>query len=284
MSDACPNCGKPILPTDTACWYCGYTLPRKAAKPAAAAKPSGRPRPSRAARGRPATAASSTEPPVAYDFRALAIYGSLTLVVILSLWLVMSALGRRPILVRSVFDLGSDWVSVTDSELRYTVNLPPDWQWLDVAFRDQDETLERLVAAQRYIGRALRPLGEDAADLEIIGVGLGTRTPESGEPATFLVIGRSPGLRQLTPEAALDLLGARRPDASEAAVDTHVPGQPQARFTLLDAAANYQCRHLFVADAAAAGYLLAACAPQSEFGNRDRDLQRVLDSFQLLQP
>ncbi len=275
VSDACPNCGKPVLATDTACWHCGYALPRKSK---AAAAPS---RPKRSSR--PATASDADTTPPTYDFRALAIYSGLTLLTLISLWLVMSALGRRPLLVRSSLGLASDWVTVTDSDLRYTLDLPPDWQWLDVAYRDQEETLAELVRFQNYIRRAPDALADITGETAIIGVGLGTRTPESGEPATFVVIGRSDGLVRMSPDEVLTGLGLRQPEATELAVDTHVPGQPQARFTLRDARAGYQCRYLALPGQEDAGYLLAACASQAEFGNRDRDLKNILDSFQLLE-
>ena len=35
MSETCPNCGKPVLPSDTACWHCGYMLAKRAKAKAA---------------------------------------------------------------------------------------------------------------------------------------------------------------------------------------------------------------------------------------------------------
>lgn len=275
MSDTCPNCGKPVLPTDAACWYCGFDLPRRpAAKPAPAAR---EPKPPARATGNGAPAAATA--PVAYDFRSLVIYGVLTLLVVAGLWLVMRSLGQRPVLVRSAFTIGSDWVTVTDSELRYTLTLPPEWQWLDLSFRDQTAVLERLTGNQPYINRALRPLGGAAGDVEIAAVAMAGQTIDLTEPGTFVVIGRSEALGQTEPQAALEAAGA----AVRGEVDTHMPAQPQARFQILDDERNYQCLHLFVADGESAGYLAAACAPQGEFGNRERQLGDILDSFQLLE-
>lgn len=283
MSDTCPNCGKPVLPTDAACWYCGFDLPRRpAAKPVAAAQES-----KRTSRAAGSSTTSATQPgatsPVAYDFRSLAIYGLLTLLVVAGLWLVMRSLGQRPVLVRSAFNIGSDWVTVTDSELRYTLTLPPDWQWLDLSFRDQTAVLERLTTNQPYVNRALRPLGGVAGDVEIAAVAMAGQTIDVTEPGTFVVVGRSEALRETEPQAALDALAAAGVAAVKGEIDRHMPAQPQARFQVLDDERNYQCRHLFVADAESAGYLVAACAPQREFGNRERQLGDILDSFQLLE-
>ncbi len=268
MSATCPNCGKPVLPTDTTCWHCGYALPKR---------PKTAP-PARAARQAPAEVAAAD-----YDLRALAVYGLLTLAIILSLWLVMRALGRQPTLVRNAALGVGDWASVTDAELRYTLSLPADWQWLDLAYRDQQALLAEVIDRQGYVALALDPLGRIAGDVATLAVAANTRDPNAAEPIPFVVIGHSERLRDLSPEDALALLAGHEPPATETAVDSHLAGQPQARFTILDLANAYQCRHLFVADPDAAGYLVAACAPPADFGTLRDDLDAILDSFQLLQ-
>jgi len=271
MSQTCPNCSKPVLATDTVCWHCNYPLPKRS-KP----KPAQRP----GARGARATDSAAVEA-ADYDLRALVVYGLLTLAVVLGLWLVMRALSRQPILVRSAVSARDGWVSVTDNELRYTLDLPTDWQWLDVAFREQDELLDDMIERQPYVARALIPLGAGAGDLTILGVAVDTRDMEDATPAPLVVIGRSTGLGELTPQEVLDRWGDD-PAVTEAAIDTRLARQPQARFTRLDRPSDYQCRHLFVADGAA-GFAVAACAPQSSFGNLQHELADILDSFQLLE-
>lgn len=288
MSESCPNCGKPVLPTDTVCWHCGYMLPKrpKAGQTAQARQPTQAGRPARdpalqlPARARPAAEA----PPVAYDFRALAIYGALTLLIVLGLWLVMHSLSRQPILVRSAaFDLGGDWVAVTDVDLTFTLSLPADWQWLDVGFREQSELLERVLDRQRYVERALRPLGASAGDVDILAVAVDSRTLEEDVPQPFVVVGRSAGLAERTPEEALAQLAEQPLPVTDKGIDTRLSGQPQARFTTLDQPNAYLCRHLFVNGADQNAYLVAACAPQARFGSVERDLDEILDSFQLLE-
>ncbi|HOU39944.1 MAG TPA: zinc ribbon domain-containing protein [Promineifilum sp.] len=270
MSAMCPNCGKPVLPTDTACWHCGYALPKRPKTPLPA-----RPRPKDDA---PAEAATAD-----YDLRALVVYGLLTLAVVLSLWLVMRALGQQPVLVRSAALAGGDWVSVTDADLRYTLSLPGGWQWLDLSYRDQQALLAEVIDRQGYVAHALDPLARPAADVETLAVAANTRDLNATEPIPFVVVGRSERLRDLSPEDALALLAGHDRPVTETAVDRHLAGQPQARFTVSDFANSYQCRHLFVAGLDAAGYLVAACAPPAEFGTLGRDLNAILDSFQLLQ-
>lgn len=269
MSDACPNCGKPVLPTDTVCWHCGHPQPRR---------PKTRP----GGRAQGTSTGEQAADAADYDLRALAIYGLLTLAIVLSLALVMRALGRQPILVRSAALAGGNWVTLTDVELRYTVTLPSDWQWLDVAYRDQEDLLGEIIARQAYVGRALEPLGGEG-DATILGVGLGTQDLTAEVPIPFVVVGQSATLRDLTPPAALDRLRSLELPVSETAVDNRLAGQPQARFDVLDFRDGYQCRHLFVADPNEAGYLVAACAPQAVFGSLRSTLGDVLDSFQLLQ-
>lgn len=272
MSEVCPNCGKPVLATDTICWHCGYQLPKR---------PAARPAPSRdAVAGLPGRAADKA-PADEYDFRALAVYGLLTLAIIVALLLVMRSLNGRPILVQSAaFELG-DWVAVTDVDLRYTLSVPADWQWLDVAYRDQSQLLDKVMERQVYVRRALRPLGRPADDLTIVGLAVGSQNLEESEPQPFVVIGRSDQLGALTPDEALARV-AEAPPVSQPAVDTHLSGQPQARFDTTDLAGGYNCRHLFTAQAGV-GYLLAACAPQPRFGSLLDDLDKIRDTFQLLE-
>jgi len=275
MSDSCPNCGKPVLPTDTACWHCGYALPKRGKAKAA-------PLPERVG---PLTREPATDDAAGaadYDLRSLLVYGLLTLALILSLWLVMRALGRQPLLVRSATLAGGDWVTVTDTDLRYTLSLPADWQWLDVAYRDQSDLLAAIIERQPAIGQALAPLGAPAGDVTILAVALGAQDLTTTEPIPFAVIGRSERLRALEPRAALDLLDGQELSMTETAVDTHLAGQTQARFKVFDAATATQCRHLFVADARAYGYLVAACAPQATYGTLQHQLDDLLDTFQLL--
>lgn len=272
MSEACPNCGKPVLATDTVCWHCGYQLPKR---------PAARPAPLRDAAGLPARSASGEAVVNDYDLRALAVYGLLTLAIIVALLLVMRSLNGRPILVQSAaFELG-DWVAVTDDELRYTFSVPADWQWLDVSFRDQSQLLADVMDRQVYVRRALRPLGYAADDMAILGLAVGTQSLEVRESQPFVVIGRSVQLASLTPAEALEQV-AEEPAASEKTVDTHLSGQPQARFATTDLANAYNCRHLFTTQSGVA-YLVAACVPQSRFGNLLFEMDEILDSFQLLE-
>ena len=274
MSDRCPNCSKPVLDTDVICWHCGYQLPKRgSARPAKEkATMAGIPAREQAAK------------PVDYDWRALAIYGLLTVAIVFGLWLVMRSLSRQPLLVRSAgMDFGGDWVTVTDANLRYTLTFPTEWQWLDLAYRDQTDLLRQLMERQGYIERALRPLGDVAGDIEIVAVAIDTRLLEDTEPKPFVLIGQSERMRGLDPQAALDLLDRQTWQVSEAAIDSHLAGQTQARFNILDSASSYQCRHLFVAGENKPGYQVAACAPQSRFGIMQHDLNDILDSFQLLE-
>ncbi len=278
MSEACPNCGKPVLPTDTACWHCGFALPKRP-KARAAEKP---PLPPRAGPLTRERTADATTGPADINLRALAVYGLLTLAVIVSLWLVMRALGRQPVLVRGAALAGGDWVAVTDSELRYTLSLPTDWQWLDVAYRDQSDLLAQVIDRRPTIGRALAPLGEPAGDVEVLAVALGTQDLTEDTAIPFAVIGRSARLRTVGPQTALDALAATDLSLTEAAVDSRLAGQTQARFKVFDAADAYHCRHLFVANPDSYGYLVAACAPQATYGTLQHQLDDILDTFQLL--
>lgn len=276
MAERCPNCEKPVLPTDVVCWHCGYQLPRKATAAAAKAPAT--------AEARQTDTRAQAATPTEYDWRALAVYGLLTLAIAVALWLVMRSLSRQPILVSSAgFDFGGEWVTVTDADLRYTVSIPTDWQWIDMAYGDQSELLAEVAARQIYVNRALRPLGELAGDVETVGLAVGTRSLEEVEPQPFVIIGQSARLSGVAPQAALDSLADVSLEIGDKLIDTHLAGQAQARFTTTDPANSYQCRHLFVSGPDTPGYLAAACAPRQQFVAWQRDLNDILDSFQLLE-
>ena len=275
MADHCPNCDRPVLATDVTCWHCGYQLPKKSN-----ARLPGAP----ASTGRLPASAEAAAKPGEYDWRALVVYGLLTAAIVVGLGLVMRSLNRQPILVRSAgMNLGGEWVIVTDSELRYTLSFPTDWQWIDAPARAQNELLGKVIERQPYIGHALKPLGELAGDVEIVAAAVGTRLLEDTDPKPFVVVGRSERLRGVGVQDALDLLDERPFQVTEKAIDTHLAGQTQARFNILDGDNAYQCRHLFVAGDEKPAYLVAACAPQPRFGSLKQDLDDILDSFQLLE-
>lgn len=273
MSDTCDVCGKPVLATDTACWHCGNPLPRRERRAAPPATP-----------GKMDT--QPTAPAEPYDFRAIAVYGLVTLAVILGLWLTIHALGRHPILVRSAgAGLDPDWIAVTDNELRYSVGLPGDWSWLEVDRQGQDAILQELLNNQPYISRAQRYTRAFGGQPVITAVAIEAQSAREVEPRPFLVISQGGDAPAKDPQAILAALDDQPLPVTEARVDERFSSQPQARFNLLDETSGYQCRHLVVAGAndAAVAYLLAACAPQARFGAMQSDLAAILDSFQLLE-
>lgn len=277
MSERCENCGNPVLATDTVCWHCGRQLPQK---------PQPKPSPTKRLRRftPPSTRLADTEAAVTqpYDLRAIAIYGLLTLVILLLLLLTMQSLSRRPLLVAGAdLRLGADWTAVTDNDLNYTLSLPPGWQWLDSKFRQQQALLDETAAAEPNIAWSLSPLGAGVNDLELLAIGFLPQPPDDRQPMTFVAIGRSQQLAVLTPQQALALI-ADHPLVTASATAEPFAGQAQARFGLLSSNQQMQCRSLYTA-AAEAAYLVATCAPQSSFARFQRDLDNILNSFQLLQ-
>jgi hypothetical protein len=284
MSERCENCGNPVLATDTICWHCGWKLPKrprlKTSSPAP--PPTARSRQAREARE---SAGSDTLAVDRYDLRAIIVYGALTAVILVALLVVMRSLGRQPLLVAGAdLRLGDDWTAVTDNNLRYVLSLPSGWQWLDGAYREQQGLLDELAASVPNIRWSLAPLGEVAGDLELLAVAYQPEPPEVGGPFVFVAIGRSQRLGQIAPQQALELLAERSLPLAATDLIENIPGQPQARFALLDNSRQVQCRTLFMPnDDESVGYLVTACAPQESFGRVQRDLDRILDSFQLFQ-
>lgn len=276
MVDRCPNCDKPILPTDVVCWHCGYQLPRKAS--------AATPKHQVPVDSRQTAAREQVGAPGDYDWRALAVYGLLTLVIVVALWLIMRSLSRQPILVSSAdFDFGGQWVTVTDADLRYTLSIPTEWQWIDLAYGDQSELLSMVTARQAYINHALRPLRDLAGEVETVGLAVGARNLDEEQPMPFLLIAQSERLSGVEAQFVLDLVDDGSFLIADQTIDTHLAGQTQARFSVLDQPNAYQCRHLFVTGEGKPGYLVAGCAPQHRFATMQSDLDDILNSFQLLE-
>lgn len=273
---ACENCGKRVLPTDTVCWHCGWKLPQRTAPVDLTLGPTTR-----------QTAVAEPAPPPEFNLRAIAVSGALTLFLCVALLLVMRALGQRPLLVGSAGrEFGDDWTALTDSQLRYTLGVPAAWQWLDVPFRDQQQVLEGVLRRQPIIGRVLNPLGVPADERLVEGLGLGTQALQQSDPAPFVVVATSPLDGQTDPQAVLDALAARGLALIDPQVDSSVPFQPRARFGLLNEDLGYQCQYLVLPNGLAGNdgaYLLAACAPQTQYAATERDLTKILNSFQLVE-
>ncbi|MCA9934804.1 MAG: hypothetical protein H6662_12825 [Ardenticatenaceae bacterium] len=271
MKQQCENCGQPVLSTDTVCWHCGWKL---ATEVKAEPPPTEKPRKVLAAQP---TQANNAEP---YQLTAIAVYGTLTLLLIVALLLVMRSLGRQPLVtVNADTRLGNRWIPVTGTDQSFTLDLPQGWAWLDVADGQFATTLAESVRWETAV-YPLHAIAEDADLLLLAGSG-DTVSADDG----FVVVARSQRLSVLTPEQAQQMVSqsGEEVEVVNTAVSTNLNRAPQAQFTLhlLVSNESLRCQQLFVPQDDAA-YLAAACAGDGRYPSLSSSFADILASFQPL--
>lgn len=98
--------------SDVTCWHCGavlieLTLPQ-ASDSTAVSDP--------------------TMPETEISFAAVALYTILTVIILLLLWLLIAAMNRQPVYPWDPnISRPPGWTAVTDSQQRFTLNVPADW-------------------------------------------------------------------------------------------------------------------------------------------------------------
>lgn len=243
-----------MLETDTVCWHCGWRIPQtETQKPA--------PKPTR----------QQEETPKEISLSAIGVYGGITAVVVVLMFMVMNVLGRKPFVVISP-ESGRDWQVITDANQSYTFDLPPGWVWVEGRI---DGTVTEMVEGEMKtaVFATLQDLTEDA---ELLGLAV-SNNPE--RPAVFMV-GRSQGLYSNT---MVDLVERQRNTAvSETIVIENLLGNPQAHWLLeLPGTPPWKCQQ-DVVRGQNVNYLVTICAPNPRYAPQLKQLEGILHSFQPL--
>ncbi len=188
--EKCPNCRQPVLPDDVFCWRCGTRLPLVQEE-----------------EEEPHLGLTWFEDGggIAADIQKLpgapVVYGFVTVVLIVLLWITWRLLAAAPLAQVSFGDLiPVGFRVVTAADRRFTFNLSRQWQTFD-KISDPDGLAVFLAGAPALFQDALRPLSLQAEDLEIIFAAHGGErfSPlESG----FLLVARSARLNRLSPGMA----------------------------------------------------------------------------------
>ena len=259
-SNVCNNCGKGALATDTICWHCGAKLPK---------------------------AAIETIPDPDADLlaqerskTAVYIYAALFAFTVLALMGTLYALGKRPLFVlNGKTERPAGWTAVTDQSQTFTLNLPPNWEWLD----NSDEMMDVLfegdegmkMPALSAVETAVLPFLTSVPDSKL------TFIAQQEAESPFLLVLHGDALAQTSPR---QLIAAMKDEPSPTAeiVDTSIiensltGDQADFRINFPEQAIRCQYRHV------QAGYLLVACADEGEYGRYTADLFNMLSSFQPL--
>ncbi len=266
MTTKCENCGQPLLEGDTECWQCGRKV-TSAVGGATTAQ----------VKQKWGQASSSSEIP------ALAVYGGLTVFLIVLALLVTIYLGRQP-LVQAASQAPSDgWAFVTNRPRDFVLMLPESWAILDEHDAEGD-AFDRLVTASPRLTQATYPLGNMAEDLRVLFVAAeGIDAGQAGDdpaPAQFVVVAGSDLLNRLSNEEAqavaeraaaadqIDLVEAMYVDdfdRSHLFLATRIPTE----------SGELICRQQFVVGDSSS-LIVAACGPDQQLSGA------ILESFQRL--
>ncbi len=273
MAFLCDNCGQPALETDTICWHCGQKLSQPAPKP----KPK-----------KVSTAPAVEEEAVAavLALTPLAVYASLTIVIVMSLFVVMNALGQQPQVVPSLASsLKPGWTAVTNQTRNFTLNLPTQWLILDRFDETEEADFIALVAQNKQYQDALNPYAEMANDRQLLLIAVANETDVDTAVPPFVLVTRSQELSRLSLEQMAEQLG-REP----AGITLHrsnliagLNGREQTIHILTLPFVNQplRCQHLFYNDTPDS-YVVIGCATEADYGNYTNIFHDILVSFQPL--
>lgn len=261
MTRTCDNCRRPVLETDTVCWHCGWKL-----SPTAPAKEK------IAAANEEEGQESELEPT---PLPLIVFYGSLTVLIIVGLFLLMNSLGQSPT-ITSTDPSSTEWVTLTDPERQFTVNIPVRWQW---AFQDEDQTQMVLAGVEEldtWTAAAIDPLGTLVSD--------NVNLLLAGDDSILLVVMRSDRLNRLTPQQAVASLGQEVFEGILVGDTRQVQnksGEDAAVFTIKHDEPELTCRQMLI-PAPTAAYLMAVCTTTINNEQYEDEFNSILDSFQLL--
>jgi len=165
------------------CWHCGYEIAPSTA--VAATIPS-------------TIAAEEAEP---FSLSTVSVYGALTAVIIIGILLTMRSLGQRPlVLLNPDTNVNLGWTPITDPNLHFTFDLPPEWTLFSNLDVEQEANFAALLAGEPQLATAVAPLGIEADDTELQMIMMADKAEGVTAVPGFVTIARSTVLRQLSLE------------------------------------------------------------------------------------
>lgn len=270
MNLRCENCGHAALDTDNTCWHCGEPLPGR--------EDAGR----KKVKVRESWARDSGP-------GSVAIFGGLTLLVVVAAVLVMGSLGRQPQLqVRLGTRSKSGWTLLTGGDRLFTVTLPDSWSWLDGADPQAEAELSQLLDAEPRFELATHPLGAETDDTTIL-FAAGDPLPGDGR-TPILVVAASPLLNRLTYQEATSFLSSSDYeiqrvrfvddfDKSHVRIEVDTPWDSQSSDE--NSVERMRCQQQFVLGRDQS-LLISLCAAPGRLGAYGRTFEEIMASFQHL--
>jgi len=277
LSKQCPNCSQPVLADDESCWQCGWPL--KGKEPSVPVTVNDNDVSLAAALGNPvdlSAAAAQTVP-------AFAVYASLTLLFTLLALLLMNQLGQQPLLQINNSGRPGEWTAITSANRQFVLDLPETWQGYDQGDPALSPGWQTLVSQTSPLQAGLAPLGDLVRDGEILFFAIPEKSAGIGSAKEWLLLLRSPSLRQLSPNqaikqavaSAVNILEAEYVDNFEKSHTSLVTEQERSTGLPL------RCRQILVSGDQT-GWLLAVCTNEAIYTRQATTYKYILDSFQLL--
>ena len=218
---------------------------------------------------------------------AITTYATLTVVLIIALFLTMRALGQQPLYILNPdTKVGAGWQTFTDQEIRYTLEIPNDWTAWDKQQLEARPTFTDLLQSEPQLTMAVMPFDTFLTDMEIIMVVMGENPAQITDVPGFVIVAQSDMIGRLSSEVTLILVQQANPPlilkkselapsfmGDERLVITLEMPQTKDELTCQQHIINNQERN----------YLLAGCAPSARYGSYGQRLDEILASFQPLQ-
>ncbi len=268
MTLRCKNCDQTILPSDVVCWHCGYEL--APIEMAAGEQPNEPP--------------LFEEPDIpGVSLTAVSFYALLTLATILLLVLTTRALAQYPLIqIDPQAPVKPGWTMFVDHRGIFTLDLPPQWTWLEDEPGGGLSLLTTALAASPQFETALSPLGQYATDTEVRLLAQAEADADDDSLPGFVVVGESARLNRLSGREvqALLSLGAEKVTVNETAVSQDLDGNEMitAVTQFSHAGQEWGCQQQVVG-AHSSRFIVAVCQPGSFI--LDRAASNILSSFQL---
>lgn len=261
MSENCPQCGKPALPDDVVCWYCGQRLPVRR----------------RVVEHGGGHGAAVERPSIKHI-----VWPGVTAVALIVLLLMMThKLAQEPLVI---YDAGiayqPGWRPFTDANRQFTLEVPPRWQVEEKPLAGAGVTVWE---GDPTFALALRPYAAapSQADFQL------KITGQSRQEAKGVVtIAWMPQFATFTPDDILQFIQAQdRVEYVDGDLfeDIHRLEQPIYLFETVDEAGELvRCLQQVTAVKNKA-YLLTACAPKPQFRQLSDNFANILQTFQILE-
>jgi hypothetical protein len=265
MSSKCENCGRSVLETDTVCWHCGWSLSPEGSAPAQEAR---------------TNAASNKTGSISLS--AVAVIGGVTIVNIIAALLVMRSLGRQPTVLTDALEPG--WDAVADAPPSYTLNLPPDWDWLEGTSDRTQTDFEEVINDNDYYLAIIEPLGEPVREIDLLGVAKDTRR-EGGMTSGFLLLARDARASRPPPDQAITRFQTNEPNLNvlDVAVTDASSGEQYVTvvITFFSEEREHHCREMFV-PTTRSNFLVVICSLRGQSSAYSSDFQKILSSFRIV--